>query len=129
MLPGSESENHKQEIKLLIAELEKLKTRLGVELGIFHDSYRIMMIREALDDSDRVNEEQQGLTLQRIQQFEQFTADESHVGDQCVICIEDVEIGRNMMRLNCDGHHTFCQVCTETWFTNRKTCPTCRHEF
>ena len=127
VIPASESEKHKQEIKLLIAELEKLKTRLGVELGIFHDGYRIMMIREALDNS--VNEAKQGLTRQRIQQFEQFTADESHVDDQCVICMGDIEAGRNMMRLNCDGQHTFCQVCIEGWFADHNTCPLCRHKF
>ena len=86
-----------------------------------------MMIREALDDS--VNEEQQGLTRQRIQQFEKFTADESHVGDQCVICMGDIEAGRNMMRLDCDGQHTFCQVCIEGWFADHNTCPICRHKF
>ena len=70
-----------------------------------------------------------GLTPQRIQQFEQFTADESFVGDQCVICMEEIEIGRNTMRLDCDGQHTFCQVCIEGWFDNHKTCPVCRHTF
>ena len=73
--------------------------------------------------------DKQGLTPKRIQQFEQFTADKSFVGEQCVICMEEIEIGRNMMRLNCDGHHTFCQVCIERWFANHKTCPICRHEF
>ena len=38
------------------------------------------------------------LSPRRIEQFEQFQADESFVDDQCVICMEDVEIGRNMMR-------------------------------
>ena len=65
----------------------------------------------------------------RIQQFERFQADESHVGDQCAICMEDVEIGRNMMRLDCDGQHTFCQVCIEGWFAEHNTCPICRHIF
>ena len=73
--------------------------------------------------------DKQGLTPQRIQQFEQFTADESFVGEQCVICMGDIEIGRNMMRLDCDGQHTFCQVCIERWFDDHNTCPICRHEF
>ena len=78
-----------------------------------------------LDDSD----EEQGLTFQRIQQFEQFTADESHVDDQCAICMGDIEAGRNMMRLNCNGNHTFCQFCIERWFADHNTCPICRHKF
>ena len=82
---------------------------------------------EDFDDSD--DEQQQGLSLQSIQQFEQFIADESFVGDQCVICMGDIEIGRNMMRLDCDGQHTFCQVCIEGWFADHNTCPVCRHKF
>ena len=70
-----------------------------------------------------------GLLPARIQQFEQLQADESFVGDQCAICMEDVEIGRNMMRLDCDGQHTFCQVCIENWFADHSTCPVCRHTF
>ena len=69
------------------------------------------------------------LSLQRIQQFCQFTADESFSGDQCVICQGDIEVGRNMMRLDCDGQHTFCQVCIEGWFAEHNTCPICRHIF
>ena len=45
-----------------------------------------------------------------------------------VICMEDIEIGRNVMRLDCDGHHTFCQVCIEGWFSKHNTCPICRYQ-
>ena len=70
-----------------------------------------------------------GLSSERIQNFAHFTADESHVGDQCAICQENYEIGRNMMRLDCDGRHTFCQVCIEGWFADHRRCPICRHMF
>ena len=70
-----------------------------------------------------------GLSPERIQNFAHFTADESHVGDQCSICMENFEIGRNMMRLDCDGKHAFCQVCIEGWFADHNTCPICRHTF
>ena len=105
-----------QELKLLIQEL---------------DQFIVQLIEQCSNFINSVNEiiEQQGLTPQKIQQFEQFTADESFVGDQCVICMGEIEIGRNMMRLDCDGQHTFCQVCIERWFDEHKTCPTCRHEF
>ena len=79
------------------------------------------------DESDY--EDEHGLTPATIQQFEQFTADESHVGDQCVICMGDIELDKNMMRLDCDGKHTFCQVCIEGWFADHNTCPICRHAF
>ena len=61
--------------------------------------------------------------------FSHFPADQSHVGDQCSICMEDFEIGRNMMRLDCDGKHAFCQVCIEGWFADHNTCPLCMHNF
>ena len=82
---------------------------------------------EDFDDSD--DEQQQGLSFQRIQKFNKFQADKSFVGDQCVICMGDIEIGRKMMRLDCDGQHTFCQVCIKGWFAGHNTCPICRHEF
>ena len=74
-------------------------------------------------------EQQQGLTFRRIRQFEKFTADELFVGKQCMLCFGDIKIGRNMMRLDCDGQHTFCQVCIEGWFADHNTCPVCRHKF
>ena len=70
-----------------------------------------------------------GLSSEKIKKFALFTADESHVSDQCSICMEYFEIGRNMMRLNCDGKHAFCQVCIEGWFADHNTCPLCRHIF
>ena len=79
--------------------------------------------------TEKIDTFRRGLSLARIQKFAHFTADESHVGDQCAICMENFEIGRNMMRLNCDGKHAFCQVCIERWFADHKTCPLCRHNF
>ena len=64
-----------------------------------------------------------------IQQFHQFEADESLVGDQCGVCLDDIEVGRRMMRLNCNGQHVFCQDCVEGWFADHNTCPNCRHIF
>ena len=68
-----------------------------------------------------------GLTPERIKRFHHFEADESIVGDQCNVCMEDVEIERKMMRLDCK--HIFCQVCIEGWFADHNTCPICRHLF
>ena len=72
---------------------------------------------------------QQGYRSIKFKMFTLFMADESDVGDQCSICMEDYEIGRNIMRLNCDGKHAFCQVCIEGWFADHNTCPLCRHIF
>ena len=76
-----------------------------------------------------INSITHGFTPERIQQFDHFQADESLVDDQCSICMEDFEVGRNSMRLDCDGRHMFCQVCIEGWFADHKTCPICRHIF
>ena len=76
------------------------------------------------------NEDQQnGLTLRKIRSFKLFTTDESYVGDQCSICMEDIDVGRRMRRLTCDGQHYFCKECIEGWFAEHNTCPLCRHKF
>ena len=48
-----------------------------------------------------------GLSIVRIQQFLQFEADESHVGDQCQVCLEEVEVGKLIKQLDCGGRHSF----------------------
>ena len=65
----------------------------------------------------------------RIQQFQRFAADESIAGDRCGVCLDDIEVGRRMVRLGCNGRHVFCQDCVESWFARHKTCPNCRHVF
>ena len=70
-----------------------------------------------------------GLSPERIEKFEHFTADESLVGEQCLICMNDFEFGMEMVRLDCHVDHILCKVCVEKWFKNHKTCPTCREEF
>ena len=71
----------------------------------------------------------QGLTSERIEKFEHFTADESLVGEQCLVCMNDLEIGMEIVRLDCHVDHILCKVCVAKWFKNHKTCPTCRQKF
>ena len=80
-------------------------------------------------DQQQNDDQPQGLTSETIQTFHLFTADESHVGDQCSICMGDIDVGRRMMRLTCEGQHSFCQECIEGWFAEHNTCPICRHKF
>ena len=84
-----------------------------------------------LDDvvAAKKNELLKGLSPERINQFHQFEADESHVGDQCQVCLEEVEVGRLMKQLDCRCRHFFCSGCINQWFANHKTCPICRHVF
>ena len=70
-----------------------------------------------------------GLSSSRIQQFHTFPAGESLVGNQCGVCLEDIDLRRRMMRLDCNGQHIFCQGCVEGWFADHNTCPNCRHIF
>ena len=107
--------------------LKKLKVE-SIEKSL-HISLHVLQIRENLRQQQRNTNLHQGLSSDVIEKFTRFTADQSHVGDQCSICMENYEIGRNMMRLDCDGKHAFCQVCIEGWFADHKTCPLCRHMF
>ena len=70
-----------------------------------------------------------GLSLERIQKFDQFQADESYSGEPCGVCLEDIEVGMVMVRLDCSGKHVFCKDCIEKWFEDHKTCPNCRFHF
>ena len=75
------------------------------------------------------NELPKGLSPKTIKEFMQFEADESHVGVQCQVCLEEVEVGRLIKQLDCRGRHYFCSGCIDQWFANHKTCPICRHNF
>ena len=78
---------------------------------------------------EKKNELDKGLSPEKIRQFLQFEADESHVEDQCQVCLEKFEVGRLMKQLDCGGRHSFCSDCIGQWFANHKTCPICRHIF
>ena len=129
ILDFNQLEVNKQEFKLLIEELNQFQN----ELNLNFENIREYVDRRYDEITRRIpgtnDEERQGLPVQRIERFEQFQADESFVDDHCVICMADIEVGKNMMRLDCDGKHTFCQVCIEEWFATKKTCPICRHMF
>ena len=51
------------------------------------------------------------------------------VGEQCVVCLDDLEVGTKMVRLDCHVDHYFCKTCAHGWFKDHKTCPTCRRVF
>ena len=72
---------------------------------------------------------QQGSSSKKFKIFPLITADESHVNDQCAICMENYEIGNKIVQLDCDGKHTFCRDCIARWLPNKITCPLCRHKF
>ena len=76
---------------------------------------------------DKRQQLHKGLSPARIQQFHQFLADETLVGDHCGVCLDDIEVGRRMIHIDC--HHVFCQDCVERWFADHNTCPNCRHIF
>ena len=90
---------------------------------------RLQNIFMNLPELQRNEVQQQGLSPRKIRSFKLFTANETHVGDQCSICMEDVDVGKRMRRLTCDGHHYFCKECIEGWFAEHNTCPLCRHKF
>ena len=91
------------------------------------------VIEKALDLDNLIQykkyELDKGLSSERIQQFLHFEADGSHVGDQCQVCLEEVEVGKLMKQLDCEGRHSFCSGCINQWFANHKTCAICRHVF
>ena len=70
-----------------------------------------------------------GLTSKRIRKFQRFDADESMIGEQCIVCMNDLVVGTKMVRLDCHVDHYLCKVCAYGWFEEHNTCPTCRQKF
>ena len=113
-------------------------SQAAIKISTIYDKYcqkvnetvdRLQIIFMNLPEQQQNEEQQNGLNPRKIRSFKLFTADESHVGDQCSICMEDIDVGRRMRRLTCDGQHYFCQECIEKWFAEHNTCPLCRHIF
>ena len=69
-------------------------------------------------------EKTEGLSPDRIEKFTTFNADQNTVDEGCSICINDVEINKLMIRLDCN--HVFCRECIIKWFETKVTCPICR---
>ena len=122
---AEENKNATEELKLKISRIEDESKEIKKFLEELEENNYQFLQQVAMKKKQLFK----GLLSARIQQFSQFTADESTVGDQCAICMGDIEIGRKMMRLDCDGQHTFCQVCIEGWFAEHNTCPICMHAF
>ena len=64
--------------------------------------------------------------MKESEKFEFFEADESFKGERCIVYHDDIEPGKEMVRLDCHVSHVMCKICTEKWFKNRNTCPSCR---
>ena len=75
-----------------------------------------------------VQHRSKGLSLETIQKFDQFQAEEL-VSGECGVCLENIQVGMTMIRLDCKGGHVFCKDCIEKWFADHKTCPNCRFYF
>ena len=115
--------------EIIIAEFE-LKTIYDKFRRKTDETFdRLQNVFMNLPEQQQNEHQQNGLKPREIRSFKLFTADESHVGDQCSICMEDIDVGRRMRRLTCDGQHYFCQECIEGWFAEHNTCPLCRHKF
>ena len=112
------------EMRKELGVIESLEGEMQQQLEIAQQ--QIVVIRHNLLQQNNVHK-QQGLSSARIQQFHQFAADQSQVGERCSVCQDEIEVGRRMMRLDC--HHVFCQGCVEGWLADHKTCPNCRHVF
>ena len=114
------NEKEKEKILQIYRSFGQTFFEIGQQARVVYDN-----LLQQLPNDDQ----QQGLSPRSIRTFHLFTADETLVGQQCAICLEDITVGRRLRRLTCDGQHSFCPGCCETWFANKNTCPLCRHVF
>ena len=120
------------QMTVLKEKCDREKKRLSALREKFYEKREeaLQQFRVVFDEiQQQRNVQLQGLSATSIRKFPLITADESHVGEQCSICMEDIDVGRRMRRLTCDGQHYFCQECIEGWFAEHNTCPLCRHKF
>ena len=89
----------------------------------------VQRVRRIVQQRRRMQQLVTGLTPEKIGRFEHFAADESLVGEQCVVCLEDLQVGTQMVRLDCHVSHYFCKKCTDAWFKDHNKCPLCNHVF
>ncbi|EAZ17452.1 hypothetical protein OsJ_32979 [Oryza sativa Japonica Group] len=47
---------------------------------------------------------------------------------QCVICIEDYEVGDDISVMPCSYGHSFHHACLADWLARSRFCPLCRHK-
>ena len=98
------------------------RVRIQVQLPIRRRPPLVLRILRALRPS-------KGLKSKRIKKFQHFEAENSMVGEQCVVCLDDLKIGTKMVRLDCHVDHYLCKKCTDNWFKEHNTCPSCRKVF
>ena len=117
------------------ADFMQDRVELNFEMQVVHQLLENRRFEIHLSTSGQQNSplaaqnRRKGLSLERIQKFDHFQADESFTDETCWICLEDIKVGMVMIRLDCIGKHVFCKNCIEEWFTNQKTCPNCRFYF
>uniref|UniRef100_J3N615 RING-type domain-containing protein n=1 Tax=Oryza brachyantha TaxID=4533 RepID=J3N615_ORYBR len=46
---------------------------------------------------------------------------------ECVICIEEFEVGDDLSTMPCPHGHRFHEKCLAKWLARRRSCPLCRH--
>ena len=119
ILDGSNLEN----VKTIIGECKRVYNELQSKVAEHEQLYNdfISSIREL--------EVEENLTKNRIEKFEHFKADDTHISGKCPICMENIEIGMELVRLDCDGRHTTCKECVYKWFECSNSCPICRTVF
>ena len=101
-------------IPLPISQTTSMEQLLSflIDDGLFHSRNRQPTLRP---------------TSQQLQRSTTInTLSESYDG-VCSICHDAMLSGQHVRRIN-HCNHLFHQLCIDTWFAQRSTCPTCRHD-
>lgn len=67
-----------------------------------------------------------GLSNDELAQLNHFKATKDYVCRDCHICLDEVNLGADIVKLCCD--HVFHKSCIHTWLKMKRTCPICRCE-
>ena len=116
---------HQSLIKNLILEIKQIFRLLN---NIDNTTIMTTLEVKRLKSKQNINRRRRtNLCDRRIKMFSQFQADWFMIGENCICCHDSIQVGMHLVRLDCN--HVMCNVCTDIWFSDKNTCPVCRHVF
>lgn len=85
---------------------------------------------ESTENENESNENESNIDTESTQnqnQSNESTENETNIDNRCVICMENIQEGDIIRKLN-KCNHFFHISCIDKWFESKITCPTCRQD-
>ena len=88
---------------------------------------------EYVDNNEENNENNYFKSCKEINEnlckSEKIKENDELIGNTCLICHENFQIGEFKRKLPPECNHTYHKKCIDKWLKKRSSCPICRNEF